>query len=116
MFKANAAACRFAAKQNDIAAGGFSKIAVECLRAYHLARAARVKAEIESGRLLPISEYERLKSIASWFVRFITDSLGPKLASQLAPHESARFLRAYEEIVSIEVNAQQEVLALTAAA
>jgi len=103
MFVGNSAAAKEAARQNDIAAAGFARTAMECLKAYQQARADRVKAEIESRRLLPVAEYESLLSDAR---RVVTAwlSLGPELARVIDPANPSRVLREFERFTQDRLN------------
>jgi hypothetical protein len=52
-----------ALKRGDpVIAMGYVRIAGECLRAYHAARAKRVQADLEAGRLKPMAAWQAAKS------------------------------------------------------
>lgn len=103
MFSAAANATREAAKANDIQAAGFARTAVECLKAYIAAKAAREKAEIDSRKLIPSAEFDML--IAD--VVQITNAwkqMGPKLAAEIDPANPSRIVRIFERFTESSIN------------
>ena len=103
LLMANIKATKVAAKTNDIAAAGFARTAVECMKALQSATQNRVRAAIESGNLLPLAEYESLireaeKMAMAWV------GLGPDLANEFPPQDRARVLRLFEDFTQSRIN------------
>lgn len=111
MFTASAQATREAAKGNDLSAAAFSRTALECYKAFQSARSARIKADIEARRLLPIAEFEALLADANKIVSMWI-SMGPRLAQELDPANPGRVLRVFEKFTQTQINPiVQEMLA-----
>lgn len=59
-------------KTSPMIAVAYVKIATEALKAYHFARAKRVTADIEAGRLKPVSAWHAVKSTLSKIAALIS--------------------------------------------
>ena len=103
MFTKNCAAAKRHADTDSITAAGFSRIACQCLAAYHLARAKRVQSDIENQRLLPVSEYDALCN-DGLKVAGLWKNMMPDLASQIDPVNPLRLLRLFENYIETRIN------------
>lgn len=79
------------ARSDPMAAIGFVKIAADALKSYHLARAKRVQAELESGRLQPMSAWQQAKSAVQKFAALVV-SFDDRIAQRVNP-ENPHFAR-----------------------
>lgn len=101
-----------ALERNDpMAAIGFVKIAADALKSYHLARQRRIQAELESGRLQPMSAWQDAKSAIMKFVSLFASFEG-RVAQKANPDNPQHAMRAISQWREEEFNpALENVLA-----
>jgi len=103
--------------QRDIALGrgdpmgaiGFVKIAADSLKSYHLARQRRVQADLESGRLQPMSAWQSAKGGLLKFVALFTSFEG-RIAQKANPENPQHAMRALSAWREEEFNPALEAL------
>jgi hypothetical protein len=98
-------------RQDPMAAIGFVKIAADSLKSYHLARQRRVQAELESGRLQPMSAWQDAKAALMKFVSLFASFEG-RIAQRANPDNPQHAMRAISQWREEEFNpALENVLA-----
>jgi hypothetical protein len=96
---------------DPMAAIGFVKIAADSLKSYHLARQRRVQAELESGRLQPMSAWQDAKAALMKFVSLFASFEG-RIAQKANPDNPQHAMRAISQWREEEFNpALENVLA-----
>jgi hypothetical protein len=96
---------------DPMAAIGFVKIAADSLKSYHLARQRRVQAELESGRLQPMSAWQDAKVALMKFVSLFASFEG-RIAQRANPDNPQHAMRAISQWREEEFNpALESVLA-----
>jgi len=88
---------------------GFVKIAADSLKSYHLARQRRVQAELESGRLQPLSAWQDAKS-AILKLGAVWESFLTRLAQKVNPDNPQFALRVIMQSKEEELNPAVESL------
>ena len=94
---------------DSMAACGFVKIANDTVKAYHLARQRRVQAELESGRLQPMSAWQDAKSAILKLV-VVWEYFLTRLAQKVNPDNPQFALRVIMQSKEDELNPAVENL------